>query len=129
MNAQIENHRHKILAIDDEENLLYIIKETLEMEGFEVLTAASPSEGLSMYERQWRDIKLVLIDFLMPDLNGDAVFEQMQRVNPDVRALLVTACDDNVAGAMFERGLRGFVQKPFYLEDLIRRVRNEVEAA
>ena len=128
MSAPIETDRPKILAIDDEENLLDIMKTALEDEGFSVLTAATPDAGLALYERQWRDIRLVLIDYLMPDMNGDAMFELMQRINPDVRALLVTACDDNVAKSMFARGLRGFLAKPFYLDDLIRRVRDEVEA-
>ena len=47
---------------------------------------------------------------------------------PSVPVLLLTACDDRVAKDLFTQGLRGYVQKPFYLNDLIRRVRNEVEA-
>jgi two-component system, cell cycle sensor histidine kinase and response regulator CckA len=128
MNAPTNNHRPKILTIDDEPELVEIIKTTLEQDGFSVLTATTPQEGLELYEQNWRDIKLVLIDYLMPDMNGAEVFECMQRVNPDVRALLVTACDDNVAKGMFARGLRGFLAKPFYLDDLVRRVRDEVEA-
>jgi DNA-binding NtrC family response regulator len=128
MSAPTNNFRPKILAIDDEVKLLDVMKEVLEDEGFEVLTSATAAGGLELYEREWRDIRLVLIDYLMPEMNGDVVFDLMQRVNPDVRALLVTACDDHVAKGMFERGLRGFMSKPFYVDDLIRRVRDEVEA-
>ena len=128
MNTPSDSRRPIILAIDDEVNLLDIMKTALEDEGFVVLTAPTPQEGLKIYEENWSDIKVVLIDYLMPDMNGDVVFECMQRVNPDVQALLVTACDDNVAKSMFARGLRGFIQKPFFLDDLIRRVRDESEA-
>jgi len=45
-----------------------------------------------------------------------------------VRVLLLTACDDQVAKQMFAKGLRGYMQKPFYLDDLIQRVREELES-
>jgi two-component system, OmpR family, response regulator len=68
----------------------------------------------------------VLLDFLMPDMTGDLVFECLQTVNPDVRVILLTGCEDNVAKRMFEAGLRGYIQKPFYIEDLVQRVREEL---
>jgi DNA-binding NarL/FixJ family response regulator len=67
-----------------------------------------------------------LLDYLMPDMTGDLVFECLQRINPDVRVLLLTGCDDQVARKMFEVGLRGYIQKPFYIDDLAQRVREEL---
>jgi CheY-like chemotaxis protein len=84
--------------------------------------------GLDVYEQHWREIKVVLLDYLMPNMTGDLVFECLQRLNPDVRVLLLTACDDHVARQMFQAGLRGYIQKPFYLGDLITRVAEEVDA-
>jgi hypothetical protein len=118
----------RILAIDDEPDILDIVKTCLEDEGFQVHTAASPREGLNFYEKNWRDIRLVLLDYLMPEMTGDLVFESLQRINPDVRVVLLTACEDNVAHRMFANGLRGYLQKPFFLDDLIRRVHEEIEA-
>ena len=115
----------QILAVDDEREILDVIKTTLEDEGFSVLTAATPGEGLKAYEEHWRDIELVLLDYLMPEMTGDLVFECLRQINPDVRVVLLTGCDDNVARKMFESGLRGFMQKPFYLDDLVQRVRDE----
>jgi DNA-binding response OmpR family regulator len=117
----------RVLAIDDETILLEVIRSALSAEGFEVLTAASGTEGLTLYEKNWSTIDLVLLDYLMPDLTGDLVFESMQRVNPDVRVLLLTACDDQVAHRMFAAGLRGYIQKPFFLDDLIGRIREQLE--
>jgi two-component system cell cycle sensor histidine kinase/response regulator CckA len=68
----------------------------------------------------------VLLDYLMPDMTGDLVFECLQRVNPDVRVILLTGCEENVAHKMFEAGLRGYIQKPFYIEDFVQRVREEL---
>ena len=119
----------QVLAIDDEPEVLDVVRRCLEAGGFQVLTASDPKEGLELYEKDHQEIGLVLLDYLMPVMMGDLVFECLQRVNPDVRVILLTGCDDQVAHRMFESGLRGFIQKPFYMEDLLTRVREELELA
>lgn len=119
--------RKFVLTIDDEADMLEIIKQCLESEGFHVLTADSPKKGLELYEKRWREIGLVLLDYLMPEMTGDLVFECLQRINADVRVILLTAYEDRVARTMFETGLRGYIQKPFYVEDLVQRVREELD--
>lgn len=128
MSPLFSSDKPGILVIDDEINMLDIIKTTLEGEGYVVFTAGDPRVGLDLYEQHWREIKVVLLDYLMPNMTGDLVFECLQRLNPDVRVLLLTACDDHVARQMFQAGLRGYIQKPFYLGDLITRVAEEVDA-
>jgi len=118
-----------VLAIDDEPEILEILTQCLESEGFQVLAAAGPKAGLDTYEKRWPEIGLVLLDYLMPDLTGDVVFECLQRINPDVRVILLTGCDDQVARRMFEAGLHGYIQKPFYIDDLVQRVREELAQA
>jgi two-component system cell cycle sensor histidine kinase/response regulator CckA len=115
-----------VLAIDDEPEILEIIKQCLEMEGFQVLTAPGPKEGIKLYEERGTEVGVVLLDYLMPDMTGDLVFECLRQKNPDARVILLTGCEDSVARKMFEAGLRGFLQKPFYLDDLVGRVREEL---
>ena len=115
-----------ILAIDDEPEILNIIKECLEMEGYQVLTAPGAKEGLRLYDKHGPEVGVVLLDYLMPDMTGDLVFECLRQKNPDARVILLTGCEDSVARKMFEVGLRGFIQKPFYLDDLTNRVREEL---
>ena len=129
MSPLFSNDKPGVLAIDDEPDLLDIIKTTLEEEGFRVFAFPEPQAGLKFYEQNWRDVQVVLLDYLMPNMTGDLVFECLQRQNPDVRVLLLTACDDHVARLMFRAGLRGYIQKPFYLADLIAQVGEEIEAA
>jgi len=128
MSPLFSNDKPGVLVIDDEPDLVDIIKTTLEDEGYRVFTAVDPQEGLTFYEQHWRDVRLVLLDYLMPNMTGDLVFECLQRQNPDVRVLLLTACDDHVARQMFQAGLRGYIQKPFFLADLIARVTEEFDA-
>ena len=124
-----DKRRDGVLAIDDEPELLDLVRRCLEPAGFEVHTALTAKEGIEIYEKNSKDIKLVLLDFLMPEMTGDLVFECLQQVNPDVRVILLTGCEDQVAHRMLESGLRGYIQKPFYFEDLVKRVREELESA
>jgi len=126
MTANPSNSLKWVLAIDDEPETLDVVKHCLEVDGVEVLTASGAKEGLDLYEKHLQQIGLVLLDYLMPHMTGDLVFECLQRVNPDVRVILLTGCDDNVAKRMFEEGLRGYIQKPFFVEDLLQRVREEL---
>ena len=116
-----------VLVIDDEKDILDVVKTCLEGEGFTVHTAWDPSEGIKLYEQRCREIGLVLLDYIMPDMTGDLVYECLRRVNPDAKVILLTGCEDNVAKRIFEAGLRGYIQKPFYLDDLVSRVREELE--
>ena len=126
MNAEPVTPQKYVLAVDDESEMLEIIKECLEGEGIRVLTADGPKKALEIYEKRWPEIGLVLLDYLMPNMTGDLVFECLQRIHADVRVILLTAYEDRVARTMFETGLRGYIQKPFYVADLVQRVHEEL---
>ena len=96
------------------------------MEGFQVLTAPGAKAGIKVYEERGPEIGVILLDYVMPDMTGDLVFECLRQKNPDARVILLTGCEDAVARKMFEAGLRGFIQKPFYIDDLVNRVREEL---
>jgi CheY-like chemotaxis protein len=115
-----------ILAIDDEEGFLGVLKAALECQGFMVHTASSPNEAIKLYEEHRRNISMVLLDYLLPEMSGELVFEELQRLNPDVRVVLLTGCEESVADKMLKRGLRGYLQKPFNLPDLAQKVRDAI---
>jgi len=117
-----------VLAIDDEEGFLGMLKAALECYGFKVHTAASPTEAIKLYQEHRDDIAMVLLDYLLPEMSGDRVFEELQRLNPDVRVVLLTGCEESVADKMLKRGLRGYLQKPFNLPELTQKVRDAINA-
>ena len=115
-----------ILAIDDEEGFLELLKVALGSQGYTVHVASSPNEAIRMYEERRREISMVLLDFLLPEMPGDLVFENLQRLNPDVRVMLLTGCEESVAKKMLKNGLRGYLQKPFDLSVLDQKVWNAI---
>jgi DNA-binding NtrC family response regulator len=128
MGATDTGSRDGILAIDDELELLDVVRKSLEPAGFKVHTASTAKDGIELYEKHWKSIKLVLLDYLMPEMTGDLIFECLKRQNPDVRTILLTGCDDHVAKPMFHEGLFGYMHKPFYVEDLVQRVQQAVDS-
>jgi two-component system, cell cycle sensor histidine kinase and response regulator CckA len=116
-----------ILAVDDEAPFLGMLKAALECYGFRVHTASSPKEAITLYRDYQRDIGMVLLDYLLPEMSGEMVFENLQCLNPDVRVVLLTGCEESVANEMLKAGLRGYLQKPFSLPDLIQRVRDAID--
>ena len=114
-----------ILVIDDDVEVLDSVQRLLESEGFAVLTAPGPIEGIKMYTEHWQRVKMVILDYCMHIMKGDEVFEQLQRVNPAVHVVLATGCDDEVADRMIAKGVRSSLQKPFNAGELLSRVRDE----
>jgi CheY-like chemotaxis protein len=57
---------------------------------------------------------MVLLDYLLPEMSGELVFENLQRLNPDVRVVLLTGCEESVADKMLKKGLRGSGAKRIY---------------
>jgi DNA-binding NtrC family response regulator len=113
-----------VLAIDDEPELLDIVKDALENDGFAVHTFSTPEDAIKLYESKWREIKVVVSDFRMPGMTGDALLDQLREINPDVRAILMTAYyGERALRSMFDYKLHGCLEKPFYLEELTQRVR------
>ena len=112
----------RILAVDDEQMLTDLLAMALRMEGWEVRTASSGLEALQV-ARDFEPDALVL-DIMMPDLDGMAVLKRLRESGNFVPVLFLTAKDavgDRIAG--LTAGGDDYVTKPFSLEEIIARLR------
>ncbi|MEI7732633.1 MAG: response regulator [Verrucomicrobiota bacterium] len=112
--------------MDDEETVRATVARMLQVLGFKVLLANNGEDGLQQFREHTQLIAAVLLDLTMPRLDGEATFREMRRVNPNVRAVLMSGFNEQDAISRFVgKGLAGFVQKPFRLSELrdtLRRV-------
>lgn len=111
----------KILIIEDEEKIARFIELELKYEGYEVEKALNGRDGLELATTQPFD--LILLDIMLPELNGIEVLRRIRRVS-DVPILLLTARDavvDKVAG--LDGGADDYITKPFAIEELLARIR------
>lgn len=118
----------RVVVVDDEAMLTDLLAMALRMEGWEVRTAASGFEGLQAV-RDFDPDALVL-DIMMPDLDGMAVLHRLRQTGNDVPVLFLTAKDavpDRVAG--LTAGGDDYVTKPFSLEEVVARLRNLMRRA
>jgi DNA-binding response OmpR family regulator len=115
-----------ILAIDDDPELLHLAKLALEGEGYFVHAVTNPADGIRFYQQYRQSIGLVLLDFLMPKMNGDQVFAKLREIDPAVPVLLVTGCYDQIQTPALRNASGGYLPKPFRIETLIDRVHHQV---
>ncbi len=113
--------RNKILVVDDEERMVRFIRLNLEHDGFQVVEAYKGSQAIQVLRDQLPD--LVLLDVMMPDLDGFEVLKMIREIN-SVPVIMLTAKseeDDKVHG--LELGADDYITKPFSPRELVSRVR------
>ena len=87
--------------------------------GYEVVTAPDGHEALEYYRGHRKDIALVILDLIMPRMNGRECFLALRSINPNVKVVLSTGCDkDSVTQDLLDDGVQSVVQKPFELTQL-----------
>lgn len=113
--------KYKILVVDDEKRMVRFIQLNLEQDGFQVVTAYNGNEALDQVRTQLPD--LVLLDIMMPDIDGFEVLKKIREVN-DVPVIMLTAKgeeDDRVKG--LELGADDYITKPFSPRELVSRIK------
>lgn len=111
-----------ILVADDDQKLLKMVRRTLVYEGFTVITASTGREALAKIETQLPD--LVVLDWMMPELDGLDVLKRLRVERADIPVLMLTARDaieDRVAG--LDEGADDYLVKPFAPSELLARLR------
>ena len=95
----------------------------LERLGYTILSAKNGTEAVDFFESHSDEIKMVVLDIIMPDVGGGKVYDKIKAINPDVKVLLSSGYSvDGQAIELLECGCDGFMQKPFTMEELSGRV-------
>jgi len=120
--------RETVLLVDDEDVVADVGEQMLRKLGYEVLVARSGKEAIEYYEPKRDKIDMVILDMIMPDMNGGEVYDRIKEINPHAKILLSSGYSiDGQAADILERGCDGFIQKPFTLQALSGRIREVLE--
>jgi signal transduction histidine kinase len=112
-----------ILLVDDDEAIRETGKELLQARGFHVITAQDGHEAVEIYRRQGAGIDLVVLDMIMPRMGGSETFDRLRQINPDIKVLLSTGYSiEGQAADIVNRGCAGFIQKPFNMAELTKKI-------
>lgn len=121
--------RELILMVDDEEFITMLAEQVLSDDGYRVITARNGFQAIEIYRELKDQISLVILDFVMPVMDGADVFAELQVINPKVSVVLSSgfAEQDRLRG-MLAKGLRGFIPKPYTQKKLLEQIRQTLDA-
>jgi two-component system alkaline phosphatase synthesis response regulator PhoP len=111
----------RILLVEDEDNIRDAIRLNLELEGYEVVSTGNGKKALEYIGGQHFD--LLLLDVMLPDVDGFTITEQVRLTNTEVPIVILTAKDmaqERITG--LKKGADDYITKPFNLEELLLRV-------
>ncbi|MGA9537929.1 MAG: PAS domain S-box protein [Desulfobacterales bacterium] len=119
-----------VLLVDDEDMMLVVGRKMLEKLGFRVLMANSGQRAIDLFNRHRGQIKLVILDMVMPGLSGSDTFDRLKKIDPSVKVLLSSGYSiDGQARQILDRGCNGFIQKPFDLQVFSEKMRHILDDA
>jgi DNA-binding response OmpR family regulator len=117
----MENGKKKILLLEDDNNLGFILKEHLEMKGYDVKLCLNGVEGSKEYKKD--KYSLCLVDIMMPKKNGFTFVKEVRQKDEMIPVIFLTAKslkEDRIEG--FKAGCDDYVTKPFSIEELLLRI-------
>jgi len=124
-----KGNREYLLLVDDDPEVSEDAAEFLAEEGYRVIMARDGFEALKIYRAAGEQIALIILDFFLPVLDGDAVFDELRSINPNVDVVLSSGfAEQSKIAAMLTRGLRGFMPKPYTRDKMLEQVRSVLDA-
>jgi CheY-like chemotaxis protein len=117
-----------ILVVDDEEIVRKVSARVLQSIGFESILAGDGFEGVMRFQEHQSEITAVLLDLMMPGLDGEGVFKRIRAIRPDVPVLVMSGYSEQDVIARFAgMQILGFLKKPFTVQQLADKLRAVIE--
>ncbi|HEY9207016.1 MAG TPA: ATP-binding protein [Candidatus Methanoperedens sp.] len=109
-----------ILVVEDEESIRDVTFSTLEMSGYKVLTAKDGAEAVALYAENMDKIKMVLMDMMMPVMDGQASIRAIRKINPEVKVIAVSGLTEKDKLKNITDHTATFLRKPYTAEELLK---------
>ncbi|WP_238360588.1 GAF domain-containing hybrid sensor histidine kinase/response regulator [Iningainema tapete] len=116
-----KGHGELILVVDDELSIREITKISLLINNYQVLTASDGIEAIALYAQHKAKISLVLMDMMMPEMDGQTTIRTLQKINPQIKIIATSglASNDRIAQAAGV-GVKAFLSKPYTAPELLK---------
>jgi CheY-like chemotaxis protein len=121
-------HGELILAVDDEDQIRDITSSALKTHGYRVLTASNGLEAIALYEQNRDEIKLVIMDMMMPVMDGLAGIQELRKLNPELKIIAASGLTEKDKLTKAAGTVNAFLPKPYTTGRLLRTI-NEVLSA
>lgn len=112
-----------ILVIDDEKIIVDMAADMLKSLGYNVITAINGLEGLQKYKENKNVINLVILDLLMPEMNGSTCFENLKIIDPQVNVIISSGIGDiKKKDELTKQGIRDYIEKPYSMQKIAEKI-------
>ena len=122
------NNKKRILFVDDEPDLTSLFKKALESAGFSVNVFNNSADALKDFKSHFYD--LVMLDIIMPKVDGFDLYKELRKVDPDVKICFLTASEkyhENLREGEYQTLSKDlFLQKPLSIKKLIKEIHNRI---
>jgi CheY-like chemotaxis protein len=116
-----------ILLVDDEQVIRRLGTSILRRLGYQVITASDGEEAVRVYRERRDEIALVIMDRVMPKIDGIEAYGLLREINPGVKVIISSGYAADEARNLTESGVLGFLDKPYRMAEIARMVRNAID--
>jgi PAS domain S-box-containing protein len=128
VNSELLKGKETILLVDDEEGTILVEKLMLEELGYTVFPARSGKKAIEMYKENKAGFDLIALDIIMPGMSGQDTYDELKKINPKVKVLLVSGYSLNKQiEELLHLGCKGYIQKPFDIVQLSQKIREVLD--
>ncbi|MBW2083809.1 MAG: response regulator [Deltaproteobacteria bacterium] len=119
----------KVLVIDDDQAILDIVEKALSKFGYVVLRATDGRQGLQVYTEVGNIIDVVIVDYMMPEIDGIETLKEIRKIDPRAKIILASGYPlTKVHEGVIRDNVRGFLTKPFNIEEMLRQIRQVIDS-
>ncbi len=124
-----EQEKGTVLVIDDDRTILRTLRGILEGAGYRVIEREDGGEGVDVFRDQHDEIDVVIMDWIMPGLDGDEWARMMLKIDPEARVIFCTGYEiDEITYSRIEDTIAGFLHKPFGPQQVLAAVEKALAA-
>ncbi|MEW6349338.1 MAG: response regulator [Thermodesulfobacteriota bacterium] len=117
-----------ILLVDDDELIRQLGSRILQRGGYAVIEASNGKEALDVYRSRGKEISLVVLDLIMPEMGGVECLQELLKIGLDVKVVIASGFSaEKHTRDLLHSGAKGFVNKPFNMKDVLETVRNVLD--
>ena len=125
---ELKHGDEAVLLIDDEQLIIEVGSKMLNNLGYKVFTSRTMAEAVEVYKANIDKIDIVILDMIMPGISGSQIFDELMSINPAVKVILSSGYSLNgQAASILKRGCKAFIQKPYNLDTLSRKLREVLD--
>src|SRR5260221_3445846 len=122
-----EEPKRTVILIDDDQDILDSIGPALRVEGLTVLTATSGAKGLNLLRCTPHDVEAMLLDYSMPDLDGEHTLRHARKIQPDIKIIGITGLQPDELSAGYRESVNALFYKPVRTIELLASMRELLE--